>query len=153
MKLRTKHNGYFEVDSLQEVMAILTQLGWTEEEDGFLVCDNGSRGFVQVAKWRPGQYIVEWCAGDDPTCPRHGLRRAQYQDSANEIIDFGHQEMGQFNLYQNDLLTLRDMLDVLTAFWCGRSWLSRVCWRDQAPEMRKFIQLNDDRHARMSLRG
>lgn len=153
MKLRIRFSGYYEVNSLQEVMLTLTQLGWTEEEDDFLICNDTPNGFVQIAKWRPGQYIVEWCAGADSSLPQQGLHRVCYPDSPSEVVEFGHQEMGQFNLYQNELLSLSDTLDVLTSLWRGHSWPNQVCLRDLNPEMRKFRQLNAERHATMTLRG
>lgn len=151
MKLRTRFNEWHEINCLWEIMAALPQLGWTEEEDGFLVCDDGAGCFCQVAKWRPGQYIVEWCEGDDPTFPEHGLWRAQNQRFPGNLLEAGNKETGQVNLYENELLSLPDVLDILAAFWRNGDWPRRLYWRSLAAEMQEFIQFNDDKHGRMTL--
>ncbi|MBM3861715.1 MAG: hypothetical protein FJ395_18990 [Verrucomicrobia bacterium] len=151
MKLRTQFNEWHEINGLWQVMAALSLLGSTEQEDSFLVCDNETGGFFQVAKWQPGQYIVEWCDSNDPTSPEHGLWRAQTQRFPGALLESGNKETGQANLYENDLLSLPDVLDVLAAFWHGGDWPRRLSWRSLAAEMKEFIQFNDDKHGRMTL--
>jgi len=151
MKLRTKFSRFYNVHTIEEVLATLSLLGWREEDDDCLVCDNGSNGYLQLAKYRPGHYIVEWCGGSDPTHSQHGLWRAQSQIDRGELVEVGREEKGQFHLYRSELLPLTDALDVLTAFWRGGDWPCRLYWRSMATEMKRFIQLSDRVHGRMNL--
>jgi hypothetical protein len=151
MKIRTAFSGYHEVESLEDVLARVAQLGWAKGEDSFVVCDKGDGGFVQAAIKRPDQYIVEWCVGTDPTCPQRGLWRAQNSETLGARITRGSQEAGQFALYQGDFLTCTDVAGVFTAFWHGQPWPRHIHWRDLAPEMTGYIRAIDERHGRMSL--
>lgn len=117
--------------------------------DGFVVYDMGPKGFVQVSKWAPDQFVVEWCDGPDPTCPVHGLWRAKHGLALGEVVDAGERGTGKFNLYQNDLLSLGDVVNILINIWVGQP--EGIVWRDMAPEMREFLELKDKKHGRMRL--
>jgi len=151
MKLKTKFSGYSEVNSLVEVMANLSLLGWTEDDDDFMICEDDTGGVVQVAKYRPGQYIIEWCDGTDPTHLQCGFWRAQQQPSRGERVEVGHKEDGQFDLFESDLLPLSDALTILTSFWQSGDWPRHLYWRNMVPEFKESIRLNDEKHGRMSL--
>jgi len=150
MKLKTKFNRWYNINNLWDVMAVLTQLGWREEDDDSLICDNGPHGFVQIAKWRPGEYIFEFCGGGDPTCPQRGLWRALRDQTPGDIVDHRCLDKGQLDLHQNDLLSCGEVLDLLTAIWHGQPGPRHLYWRSLASEMKELIQFNDNKHGRMT---
>ena len=133
MKFRTKQTDWREAKSIDELATSLAALGWRKRDDDFLILEDESRGFAQVAHYRSGKYIAEW-----RTSHSGKLLRAQTRKSLGRILDRPPRNSSKFAIYQCDILKLQDGLDILNEFWLGKKKPRSFFWRDLTPCLLRY---------------
>ena len=136
MKFRTQKTDWQEVASFDPVASALAGLGWRKKDDSYLCLEAEGRGFAQVAHYRAGQYLAEW-----RTPPTGKLVRAQAGKVLGRIVHRGKRKTSQFPIYQADLLTLEDGMDILLTFWLQNPRPRRYVWRDLTPRLQRYLKL------------